>query len=161
MSFCNWSCFLSIIFLTANIYTMLCIGCDETKNKFISLLDNKQLFIYKKITEERRNIYFQGYGIGFIISLIILFSYKMISKSSTNKKMPYWSIVCVIGAISLVVNYFYYILSPKTTYMIEHLNDSEQNKAWLKIYRMMQIKYHIGLILGIIAVMFFAYAFRC
>ena len=85
----------------------------------------------------------------------------MVPKSLSNKKIPYWSIVCIIGAITLVVNYFYYILSPKSSYMIEHLKDIEQNKAWLKIYRMMQIKYHIGLIFGIIAVMFFAYAFRC
>ena len=161
MSFCNISCFISIIFLTANIYCMLCIGCHETKNEFKSLLDDKQIMIYKKITEERRNIYFQGYGLGLFISLIILFYYKMVPKSSSNKKIPYWSIVCIIGAITLVVNYFYYILSPKSSYMIEHLKDIEQNKAWLKIYRMMQIKYHIGLIFGIIAVMFFAYAFRC
>ena len=161
MSFCNISCSIAIIFLTANIYCMLCIGCDKTKNEFKSLLNENQMIIYEKITKERRNIYFQGYGLGFLISLIFLFSYKMFTKSLNNKKIPYWSIVCIIGAISLVVNYFYYILSPKSTYMIEHLKDRQQNKSWLKIYRMMQIKYHIGLILGIIAVMFFAYAFRC
>ena len=161
MSFCNISCFIAIIFLTANIYCMLCIGCDKNKNQFKSLLDENQMIMYEKITIERRNLYFQGYGLGIIISFIFLFSYKMIPNSSTNKKMPYWSIVCIIGAISLVVNYFYYILSPKSSYMIEHLKNSQQNKAWLKIYRMMQIKYHVGLIFGIIAVMFFAYAFRC
>lgn len=156
MAFCGISCFISIIFLTANIYTMLCIGCAENKSKFINLLDNKQKLIYQNIISERKNIYFQGYGLGFIISLIFIFINKY-----QKLKMPYWSTVCIAGAITLTVNYFYYMLSKKTTYMISHLNSKAQIDAWLDIYREMQVKYHSGLVLGIIAVMFFAYANKC
>ena len=53
------------------------------------------------------------------------------------------------------------MLSKKTTYMISHLNSKTQIDAWLNIYREMQVKYHSGLVLGIIAVMFFAYANKC
>ena len=159
MAFCGISCFISIIFLIANIYTMMCIGCSENKNKFIKLLSNKQKNIYFKIIMERRNIYFQGYGLGFIISAIFIFIYKILPKS--NKKLPYWSIICIAGAITLIINYFYYILSPKSTYMISHLNNKNQIDAWLDIYRMMQVKYHSGLVLGIIAVMIFAHANNC
>ena len=56
---------------------------------------------------------------------------------------------------------FVYILSPKTTYMIEHLNSKQQIDAWLNIYRTMQVKYHTGLVLGIVAAMLFAYANKC
>mgnify|MGYP003329790638 CR=1 FL=1 len=51
--------------------------------------------------------------------------------------MPYWSTVCIAGAITLTVNYFYYMLSKKTTYMISHLNSKAQIDAWLDIYREM------------------------
>lgn len=154
MKFCGISCLIGIIFLMANIYTMLCIGCDENKNKFINLLNNKQKTIYQKIITERKNIYFQGYGLGFIISIIFI----LINNSQKVKKIPYWSTVCITGAITLTVNYFYYILSKKNTYMISHLNSKNQIDAWLDIYREMQIKYHSGLVMGIIAVMSFTYA---
>ena len=72
-----------------------------------------------------------------------------------------WTVVCMVGAITLTTNYLYYILAPKTTYMIQHLDNREQNEAWLHIYRTMQVKYHTGLVLGIVAIMIFAYAFRC
>ena len=45
--------------------------------------------------------------------------------------------------------------------MIEHLNNKEQTKAWLAIYKTMQFKYHFGLLLGIIASMIFAASNRC
>ena len=75
--------------------------------------------------------------------------------------MSIWMIVCMVGAITFTTNYLYYILSPKTTYMVQHLQNKEQIDEWLKIYRTMQVKYHIGLVLGIVAIMIFAYANRC
>ena len=67
----------------------------------------------------------------------------------------------MVGAITFTTNYLYYILSPKTTYMIQHLEYQKQIDEWLKIYRTMQVKYHIGLVLGICAIMIFGYANRC
>ena len=67
----------------------------------------------------------------------------------------------MVGAITFTTNYLYYILSPKTTYMVQHLDNKDQIDEWLKIYRTMQVKYHVGLVLGILAIMIFAYANRC
>jgi uncharacterized membrane protein YkgB len=53
------------------------------------------------------------------------------------------------------------MLSPKTDYMILHLNEENQRKEWLKINKTMQFKYHIGLLLGIVASMVLAYAVKC
>ena len=69
--------------------------------------------------------------------------------------------VCIVGFIVFLTNYFYYILIKKSTYMIEHLNNKEQIKAWLDIYRSMQVRYHVGLVLGIFAAMIFAASNRC
>ena len=48
------------------------------------------------------------------------------------------------------------MLKPKTDYMVLHLDKEDQRQAWLNIYRGMQVKYHIGLVLGILAAMFMA-----
>jgi hypothetical protein len=45
--------------------------------------------------------------------------------------------------------------------MLNHVKDEEQVKAWLIMYKEMQYNYHMGLVLGIIAVGVFAFAFRC
>ena len=53
------------------------------------------------------------------------------------------------------------MLSPKTDWMLNHVNSAEQTQAWLKMYRAMQYYYHAGLALGILGVGIFAYSFRC
>lgn len=71
------------------------------------------------------------------------------------------TMVCLVVSISFLTNYFYYLLSPKSDWMLNHIKDPEQTKAWLYMYRSMQVYYHGGLALGLIAVGVFAFAFRC
>ena len=42
--------------------------------------------------------------------------------------------------------------------MVLHLDSKDQREAWLAIYRHMQLKYHIGLALGVVAAMLAAKA---
>ena len=98
-----------------------------------------------------------GYILGFILALIIIFYNVEIKKD----KMTIVSMVCLVVAVSFLTNYFYYILSPKSKWLLEHMKTPEENKAWLKMYRGMQLYYHGGLFLGVIAVGIFAFAFRC
>lgn len=160
-SCCGVTCCIAILFLVANIFTMLSVDCKETKANLYKLLNSEQKSIYEKIVEERKSIYFTGYGIGLILSFVLIYVYKYIIHSADKKKLSIWLIVCMVGAITFTTNYLYYILSPKTTYMIQHLENQKQIDEWLKIYRTMQVKYHIGLVLGICAIMIFGYANRC
>tara|TARA_B100001142_G_scaffold269979_1_gene275866 strand:- start:304 stop:552 length:249 start_codon:yes stop_codon:yes gene_type:complete len=64
---------------------------------------------------------------------------------------------CLAGAITFLTEYFFYILHPKSDYMINHLHKEKQRKEWLNIYRTMQVNYHIGLVVGIVGVMIFYY----
>jgi uncharacterized protein YacL len=112
---------------------------------------------YENISKERRYISYYGYILGFILSLLIIFYNLKIKRNKLN----IFSLVCTVMATCLLTNYFYYILSPKTDWMLNHLNDKEQIKAWLQMYRAMQFNYHTGLVLGIISVGILAFAFRC
>ena len=76
-------------------------------------------------------------------------------------KMTNFSLVCTVMATYFLTNYFYYILSPKSTYMLEHINSPEQTKAWLAMYKEMQYNYHFGMVVGIIGIGVLAFAFRC
>ena len=153
---CKITCLVSIVFLVANIIMSLKLDKNNLKDKFISLLNVDQKKIYEEIILERRNIYLIGYGIGIILSIIYYYFIKVLFKKVNNT-----TLVCSVGFIVLLSNYFYYILSKKSKYMIEYLNNKEQVSAWLNIYKSMQFKYHFALLLGIVASMLFAYSFRC
>ena len=71
------------------------------------------------------------------------------------------SLVCIVISTSFVTNYFYYSLSRKSDWMLNHMGTPEEVKAWLQMYKEMQYNYHMGLVLGIIAVGILAFAFRC
>ncbi len=44
--------------------------------------------------------------------------------------------------------------------MLLHLSDKRQITEWLKIYRKMQYKFHLGFVFGIIAVIVFCISLR-
>jgi len=102
-------------------------------------------------------MYYYFYFLGFIFALLfILYNSKV--KKVPLSTMP---LVCIVVSISFFTNYFYYILSPKTTYMTDHLKTQQEIRAWGKMYRGMQKYYHTGLVLGLVAIGAFGFAFRC
>jgi len=146
------------MFLIANLYVTFTADKIKQKEDFYNTLSQDKIERYEVIINERRTIYLKGYGLGLILAFISLFLYE---KFGWNDKKKGLNKVCFIGGITLLVNYFYYMLSPKTDYMILHLNEENQRKEWLKINKTMQFKYHIGLLLGIVASMVLAYAVKC
>ena len=138
-----WNLYLSIAFLIATIFT---IQVDPSiKKDLLKQLTKEEQAHYKDITKMRQTIYFQGLGLGFLLSLLFIYVNKIKNKSTT---------LLYAISITFIVNYFYYILYPKDKYMISILDTKEENEAWLKIYRTMQVRYHIGFLLGLIAAVF-------
>jgi len=109
---------------------------------------------YEKIAKERMKISYYGYGLGLLLSLFVLFCLK-------EKKVRTFSLVCTVMATCFLTNYFYYMLSPKSDWMLNHIDSPDEIKAWLQMYREMSYNYHMGIALGIIGVGIFAFAFRC
>jgi uncharacterized membrane protein YkgB len=111
---------------------------------------------YENISRERMMISYYGYGLGVLLSLAIIFY----NKKMKGKLLSNSSLVCIVLSVSFFTNYFYYMLSPKTDWMLNHVKNPEETKAWLQMYREMQFNYHLGLVLGIIGVGVLAFAFR-
>lgn len=125
---------------------------SEIVQKYKATLPMELQERYENITTERRNISYQGYGLGVLLSLVIL---------SFRGKMNTFSLVCTVMATCFLTNYFYYMLSPKSDWMLNHTTNPEQDHAWLLMYRSMSYHYHFGIAFGIIAVGILAFAFRC
>jgi len=107
-------------------------------------LTEKEVGLYRKITIIRRNIYLSGLILGIFIAMLFLYM--------SSSKNYYYRIFSAI-AITFFINYFYYILYPKSIYMLDILDTNKENKAWLKIYRYMQFRYHLAFLFGL----FFAF----
>jgi uncharacterized protein YacL len=112
---------------------------------------------YDNISEERRRISIHGYILGLILSIFIIF-YNLKIKGLHMKTT---ALVCVVMATCFLTNYFYYMLTPKSDWMLNHISNQQQTKAWLLMYREMSYNYHAGLVLGILATGILAFAFRC
>lgn len=154
---CISSCAVSAIFIIGMIYFYNMTEKSEVvKNYKLSLSSNLQKR-YDKISKERLLISYQGYALGFIFSLVIIY-YNLKLKGGNLKNT---TLICIVVATTFVTNYFYYILHPKSDWMLNHLKNKEEVKSWLQMYRVMQYNYHMGLTLGIIGVGVLAFAFRC
>ena len=154
---CAVSCMISAVFVIGMIYFYNLTDKSEIVKHYKSSLSSDLQKRYEKISNERAYISYQGYALGLILSLGIIF-YNLKIKGA---KMNTTALVCTVVATAFLTNYFYYILSPKSDWMLDHLQNKEEIKAWLLMYREMQFNYHMGLLLGIIAVGFLAFAFRC
>ena len=122
---CKTSCLIASIFIVSMIYKIF-FHDNTVLNSFNDVLDNKQREIYVKIINERRRIYLNGFGLGFILSLIFIFL-----KANQNVNMQKIPFICITIIITYLTTYFYYTLTPKSKYMLEYLNNQNQVKAWL------------------------------
>lgn len=151
---CSISLLLSIVFLVSMVYML---QATAITNEYEAQLPKELQQTYTTIVNERKGIYYMGYGLGFLLAIAIIFYNIYVAK----RKLSTVSLVSIIVSVSFITNYFYYILSPKTSWMLDSIKDPEQTKAWLKMYRGMQTYYHGGLALGVVAMGLFAFAFRC
>ena len=154
---CAISCMISAIFVIGMIYFYNLSDKSEIVKHYKSSLSSDLQKRYEAITLERKTISYQGYALGVILSLGVIF-YNLKIKHS---KMNTVALVCTVIATAFVTNYFYYMLSTKSDWMLNHMSNQQEVKSWLLMYREMQYNYHMGLVLGIIGVGVFAFAFRC
>jgi len=149
---CSISCAISCIFLIGMIYFYNATDKSDIVKQYKSTLPIDLQQRYENITAERKRISYHGYILGLLLSMVILYF---------RRKLNTTSLVCTIMATCFLTNYFYYMLSPKSDWMLNHTTNQDQVNAWLLMYRSMSYNYHLGIVFGIIAVGIFAFAFRC
>ena len=155
---CRTSCGISLVFLIGMIYFYNMTSHSEIVKSYKEKLPPHLRKLYEKLSIERRNISYYGYFLGFVLSLLIIY-YKL--KVSSRNSLSNISLVCLVTTTCFLTNYFYYILSPKSDWMLNHINNQHLARVWLEMYREMQFNYHMGIVLGIMAVAMLAFSFRC
>ncbi len=139
---CYESGLLGIGLLGAGIYTSF-VPKNEI-NKLRNILSGEAVDAYQKISNERFNQYLQGLGLGFLVMLLVNHFYGQNIINSYHKTTLFLLIV-------LAVSLFYYLLVPKSDYMLNHISSEKENKAWLDVYKNMKNRYIVGFLLGAVA----------
>ena len=133
---CSPYCVIAVGFIFATISTC-CLSSTYIKDFYLNLTE-EQRKIKDEISLERLKIYINGILLGCVLAAIM---YMWIQPKGKAR-------LCVLLSIILSTSYFFYILSPKSKYMVSYLNSKEQQKQWIKIYRQMQYNYHLGFLFG-------------
>jgi hypothetical protein len=156
MKCCATSCGIAATLIAGMAYCTYMGNRTKLVQDYTQTLTEDQKQIYAKIVAERRGIYLRGFGWGLLLSAILLgIHHQYLTMSRT-------ALLCNVAAITLATNYFYYMLSPKSDWMVLHFkNDNNHSDAanWLRVYRGMQVNYHVGLVLGIAGTILLSNAF--
>lgn len=135
---CLLTCAIAYALLGANIWTMMVD--DKYEKNLLNTLTDEQKKIHDEIVSDRMKLYLHGLVLGLIIALFIIYKFKLSMTSS----------ICLFIAIVGLTQVIYYELMPKKKWMLDYLDNSEQNKAWLAIYKEMKSRWHYGFIGGLI-----------
>lgn len=145
-------CIIAALFIGASVYTiMTCKTCSPFV-EYEESLNNEQKQIYKKIVNERQQIYLTGFVVGTVLGLLYLYV--------NNLGLSPLKHSCIFVAITLSIQYLYYMLYPKSNNMVTLMENREQLNKWHAVYKHMQYRYHIGMVLGIIGYFLFAYGIK-
>ena len=139
------SCAIAFILLISSVIMHFFI---DKKDDFMLTLSEDQKIKYKDIIQERLKIYI----FGMILGLILGFLYVYIYNDDRFK-------VCKFVAIVLVTKLTFYYFYPKSDFMLYHLTEKEQIKAWTDMYRNYKNAWRNSLIVAIIAYILLGFSF--
>lgn len=139
---CITNCAIGAALVGGTIATALVSKQDAVFKAYHNTLNAEQLESLERIANYRLSLYIQGTILGIVlVTMIALFG---------GKKMSPFTCGCTFVAVVLLTQYFYYILMPKPDWMIRHLRTREQNEKWLGVYRHMSVRWHAGMLIGLI-----------
>lgn len=160
-------CFIASVFITYMIYTNIQTQKHKLIVDFQESLSNTENEKYKKIVQERQTIYVRGFFLGIASTIILLWGsiffseYISCGKSICIflKRMAKANKLCVGIVLTFMITYGHYMISPKSDYMILHLDDKEKRQKWLDVYKYMQSQHHYGFVYGLIGAAFLSIVF--
>ena len=139
---CITNCAIGAALVGGTIATALVSKQDTVFREYRSTLNAEQIAALDRIANQRLSLYVQGTILGIVVvTMVVLFG---------GKKMSPLTSGCTFVAVVLLTQYFYYILMPKPDWMIRHLRTQEQNTHWLRVYRHMSFRWHMGMLVGLL-----------
>ncbi len=139
---CSTALTLAMGLVGASLATTFSTRALALKSEFAASLSEDQLKIYREIVNRRMSLYLQGFVIGILAGVMYLSTLKDVRPTPM-----------VLGTFTVIVlgsQYLYYILMPKSKWMLDNVSTPEQAQKWLAIYRYMSMRWHMGLLLGLL-----------
>jgi hypothetical protein len=143
MSKLAYMCISAALFV-GSIYVSL-----ANNKKYIKTLNEKEMEMREKVVKERSRIYVIANLSAFLLVTLLMFN----NIKMQNRKNNAW----MYTAIYFLTEYFVYMLLPKKHWMLHSVQNNQDAIDWLNKYKMMSRNYHIGMLLGILAVGIFTY----
>jgi hypothetical protein len=136
---CGTACFVAVVFALSTLLFPLLLNRDIVGGYRARLPPAAQVAL-KAASKERATLAFQGLVLGMIVGTgTVLLLGKM------GRAMG----ACVLASIAFVVQFLYYMLSPKSVWVVKHLRSTEQRKDWLRVYREYQKAYYGSIAVGV------------
>jgi hypothetical protein len=133
------TCFLALAFLLTSLaipftaYGVSATSADGAIPRLVASLDPQQRRTYEGIVSLRRRLYVHGLVLGVVLAACVVAGMRAYGSCSTTLYG------CTAVVVVFVTTFLYYILSPKPVYMVEVLRTTEQRRAWVDVYRAMQV----------------------
>lgn len=139
------NCVLLCTAAAALFGSMLYVSLNPTNKvvlaRFLNTLTPDLQAVYHKSSRERMQIYLVGLTIGLLLGFIYLRQYATQGVVRT----------CGFVFIVLSVTYLFYFLWPKSVYLVPLLTTQEQRAGWRDVYRHMQRRHYMGMVLGAVS----------
>ena len=105
-------------------------------------LDDEQKQKFGMIVKERTTIFKKSLGGALVLTLVLLFNLRI-------KNMSLQKLICVSIVSSVFLMTLFYMIHPKSDYMVRHLKTQDQRDKWVKMKMDMGMKKYVGLGLGV------------
>jgi uncharacterized protein YacL len=122
---CSITCSIAAAFIIGKIYFYNATINSQVVKHYREKLPTNLQQLYDKLSNERLKISIYGYCLGFLLSLVIIFYNFKLKREKLNNK----SVVCTVIATCFLTNYFYYKLTPKSDWLLNHINNADRKSV--------------------------------
>lgn len=144
-------CLLGVGFLMSMVFTMS--GKHESVNKkaYLASLTPEQSQVYQEVVDEREGLYYKGLCLGTLLGGLYMYFYGLGGQGLVKN-------ACLFTTIVMATMTFFYMLMPKSKWMVNYLTHPAQIELWRRVYREMSYRYYLGFALGIVGYLLIGYA---
>ena len=135
---CIKTCMLSTVIIFWFVAGMLVNKKTPVFTNLINSLDDEQKQKFDMIVKERTNIFKKSLGCALVLTLMLIITLR-------NKNMSLQKLICVVIVSSVFWMTLFYMIHPKSDYMIRHLKTQDQRDKWVKMKMDMGMKNYVGL----------------